>query len=160
MGTWHTDPTELVSIFRRALVALIPVAEAARIPWRDADAYDDWDEIARVLFNQIVLRSLEWAGVGKEDGFTFPEYGMYLEDYSSHHVIGVRTQQTHERLAVVARTTDHDAFDTVACRRHDAQGSLAVGEPLSVALADATFYVERRGKDGLNAVTEALVVEL
>ena len=41
---------ELLSAFRGALIALVPIMDQVGIKWRDEDAYDDWDDIAATLY--------------------------------------------------------------------------------------------------------------
>jgi hypothetical protein len=60
-ATWHTTVSELMGAFRRALVALVPSMDAARIPWRPPNAYDDWEEIAACLYKNVVTRSISWS---------------------------------------------------------------------------------------------------
>ncbi|MEM1367735.1 MAG: hypothetical protein AAGG02_06895 [Cyanobacteria bacterium P01_H01_bin.15] len=49
---------ELLDIFRGGLMALIPTMEHAKIPWQQAENYDDWDAIAETLYEQIVIDAL------------------------------------------------------------------------------------------------------
>jgi hypothetical protein len=54
------NTTSLFSIFRDALLALIPVFEEAGIGWRDQDQYDQFDKIASALFDSIVLEPIRY----------------------------------------------------------------------------------------------------
>src|SRR5512143_2384891 len=58
---WTTSVSDLLGLFRDALVALVPIAERARIRWRDGEAYDDWDAIASAIFDNLVVRSLNYS---------------------------------------------------------------------------------------------------
>ena len=53
-----TDPsftvTQLISVFRQGLIALVPIAEAVAITWRDEDIYDDWEHLQDALFTVLV----------------------------------------------------------------------------------------------------------
>jgi hypothetical protein len=56
---WATSVTELLAIFHDALAVLVPIADRARIRWRDGEAYDDWDSIGSALFENVVVRSIK-----------------------------------------------------------------------------------------------------
>jgi hypothetical protein len=76
---WRTTLTDLLGILQQALVALVPVAEKARIPWRDGEAYDDWDAMAGCLFDALVVRSVSYAReAGKVE---LPKYDMVYPSY-------------------------------------------------------------------------------
>lgn len=60
-GSWSTTITELLGTLRQALTVLVPVAEKIRMPWRDGEAYDDWDAIAECLYDNLVVHSIAWA---------------------------------------------------------------------------------------------------
>ena len=44
----------LVEAFQACLLALIPQVEAVGLPWRDGEAYDDWDRIEEALFKSVI----------------------------------------------------------------------------------------------------------
>ncbi len=71
----------LLGLFREALVALVPVFEAARIPWRDEEAYDQWDDISRVLYDKFVAEPIAW-GLDTLDDLHLAPYDMRIDDYS------------------------------------------------------------------------------
>jgi hypothetical protein len=48
------DVSELVGLFRDALVALLPIMDKSRIEWRDGRTYDPWEEIERTLYHSII----------------------------------------------------------------------------------------------------------
>lgn len=77
---WSTTLTELLGVLRQALAALVPVAEKARIPWRDGEAYDDWDAIAACLYDNLVVRPISCAAE-VEPGITLPKYDMLYPSY-------------------------------------------------------------------------------
>lgn len=45
---------ELLITFRRSLQALVPMAESARISWRDSDTHIDWENVAEALYDAFV----------------------------------------------------------------------------------------------------------
>ena len=53
------DVTELVGLFREALLALLPVMERSRIRWREGQSYDPWENIERTLYESIIGSCVE-----------------------------------------------------------------------------------------------------
>jgi len=81
MNHWRTSVSELIEIFKGALLALAPWLDRAKIPITTENAYDDYDEISSVLFRQIVQATVEDALDGYEN---LADYGIHLENYKSH----------------------------------------------------------------------------
>ena len=46
-GIAQEQINHLLETFRSGLRALIPIADTARIPWCEGEAYDDWDSLLR-----------------------------------------------------------------------------------------------------------------
>jgi hypothetical protein len=85
---WTTTVTELLGLFREALLALVPIAERAKISWRDGEAYDDWDAIAAALFNNLVVRGLRYGDATLMQS-EFTQYDTVLPFYRSVAFISV-----------------------------------------------------------------------
>jgi hypothetical protein len=99
MTLWRTNIGELLRIFRDAMKALVPQLKRAKIEWRDGAAYDDWDEIAQILYEKIVVSSLLWAmPEEKRELFHLSVYGMTYSAYASNAVITVNHASVEERL--------------------------------------------------------------
>ena len=79
-ASWSTTLTDLLGNLRQALAALVPMAEKARIPWRDGEAYDDWDAIAGCLYDNLVVRAISCATEGGPD-IELPKYDMVYPSY-------------------------------------------------------------------------------
>lgn len=73
----------LLETFRSGLRALIPVADAARIPWCEGEAYDDWDSLANRLFEVFIKRPII-EDEKSEDMLSLPPYDMQLGSYSEY----------------------------------------------------------------------------
>jgi len=73
---------ELLDIFRSGLAALVPIVERAGIPWRAGEAYDDWDAIASVLYEQIVANTLR-ACRDLPDDLELPRYDLIYPSYDN-----------------------------------------------------------------------------
>ncbi|MBK9381980.1 MAG: hypothetical protein IPN39_11675, partial [Chitinophagaceae bacterium] len=108
---WKTSVTELLAIFKGALLAIIPWLEKAKIKWEVGEAYDDWDNIAESLYKNIVCSSL--AGeVALEYGIA--KYNFKYVDYASINFIEVRNIENSERkFAFVAFQSDSSPLDSI-----------------------------------------------
>lgn len=81
---------EVLSNFRAALTALVPMAEHAGIGWRRIDAYDQWDAIVGSLFAGLVEEPLRYMFPESERGrFCLPVYDLLVERYESSAIIEV-----------------------------------------------------------------------
>jgi hypothetical protein len=58
-GTESFGITELVGLFREALIALLPVMDKSRIQWREGRTYDPWEDIERTLYYSIIGSCVE-----------------------------------------------------------------------------------------------------
>ena len=52
--TQHLTIEGLVTVFRKGLQALTGVFEEVRLPWKEPDAYDEWDNVAQALYYATV----------------------------------------------------------------------------------------------------------
>jgi hypothetical protein len=136
---WVTTVTELMQIFHDSLESLLPHLERARLPWREGQAYDEWDEISRVLFEKFVTESLKWA-IAAEDTLNLPEYDLSYESYEGRSLILVTSpilataKYVFVRFGSVSR-----ALDSVRCRAVDDRG-FPVGSDLEHAPVDTAKY--------------------
>jgi len=99
-NSWKTSVSELLSIFRGALIAIIPWLEKAKIKWKEGEVYDDWDNIAESLYRNIVCSSL----TGEVDSsYSIAKYNFQYEDYSTIDFIQVKSENHSDKsLAFVA----------------------------------------------------------
>src|SRR5688572_28080406 len=81
---WHATITDLVEHFRLALTSLVPAAEAAAIPWKDEEAYDDWDGLASELYRLFVVRPIICDPRNTYETLPLPPYGMHLSSYEDY----------------------------------------------------------------------------
>lgn len=143
MTAWVTTVDQLMLIFRDALRVLAPHIERARIEWRDGSAYDDWDEIAQVLYEKIVVVSVKWAIPEDErEGCHFPDYNMTYESYADRTVIVVNRELSGERLVFHSFTTDKEPFDKARACRVDRVGRVLSGNFVLIGADTATYSVE------------------
>jgi hypothetical protein len=59
-GKWTTSVDELMRLFGDAIRTLVPIAERARMHWKEPDSNDDWDRICEAIFRSIVIGSIEF----------------------------------------------------------------------------------------------------
>ena len=119
---WRTNISELMSIFRAALVVLVPVMERAHIRcW--GETYDDWDRIAEALYESIVNDSIRSAQpISNATQILLPKYDFRYDDYSELSFVSVAgLEATDRQFAFVAFDSQHTAFDVVKAREitHD-----------------------------------------
>ena len=88
---------DLLDTLRCGLSALVPVVERAGIPWTEGDAYDDWEAIASVLYEQIVLNTVRNTG-DVASNLTFPKYDLVYPSYESMTFFEVFSQHSAEAL--------------------------------------------------------------
>ena len=141
---WGTSVNKIIHIFRDALLALIPIADRARILWREPDNYDDWDLIAQSLFRSIVVMSLENADECKALQGT-PKYDERISDYSLKSFLS--TSKGSGELAFICFETDSLPFDTALLARLDEAGRVLRLERQDVG--QLHFLLSGRSKDSI-----------
>jgi len=152
---WRTSVNELIALFRDSILALLPSLQKAQIPWRDIDAYDQWDEISETLYKVLVLDAIQWALNDHE--MNVPRYGFKIDDYSSRSFIGVRSP-AGERTAFQLLDANNDRFDMVACRELTADFRIVEGDALYVPLSQCDFSFQHFvSGSGFTSVSELLV---
>lgn len=71
----QVSETEIVSQFRDALVALLPIMQVLDCVEDDTSLYDPFDRVADALWSELVLNSLQWK-YGLEQAPSLPPYGF------------------------------------------------------------------------------------
>ena len=159
---WTTRVERLMSIFRDSLLALIPHLEAARIPWREDEAYDEWDNIAGALFENIVLRSLRWGLGDLGTDLTFPSFGHVHENDASRAVIEVFVGEPPEspEWAFMRLGSKKDPLDRILCLRMAQDGKVLADEVRILPFANTSYRVWLRDGDQLKGPIDGLSIEL
>jgi hypothetical protein len=130
---------ELVAIFRGALLAIIPWIEKAKIKWKEGEAYDDWDNIAESLYNNIVCSSLT-GNVASE--YEIAKYNFYYDDYATTSFILVRSKNNPEkRFAFVHFQSNSSPMDTVKVAELDKKDNV-IGY-VDLKFCDSSFIFVR-----------------
>jgi hypothetical protein len=149
---WATSVNEPVQIFRAGLIALIPIADRARMPWREPDSYDDWDSIAAAMYEAIVLRSLEWSSEwDKFDGVQ--KYDLRTDGYSDRSFLTAKDDPG--ACAFVCFETESSPFDTCLFKRLD-RTSVVLG--LERRRTDLVRFVLAGRSGGALTIIDALRV--
>ena len=133
---WNVTVTGLMKVFQGALLAIIPWAERARIPWKDDSCYDDWEEICDVLFRRIVSATLH---SGNVPSAPLVKYGVCVEDYSNFSLVGVHHKGLKENpAALVSLASSSSPLDTVKAQIFEPASLKVVGQTV-IAFREAEF---------------------
>lgn len=118
--TWNTSTTEILTIFRDAILALIPTFEKAKIAWKEGEAYDDFDNIVEALYSNIVCSSLTGEVASQ---YNMPRYCGRYNYYASMDFIEVKNG-TGKRFAFIAYQTEKTPFDIIQVAELDEAGKV------------------------------------
>ncbi|WP_234683282.1 hypothetical protein [Bradyrhizobium monzae] len=143
---WSTSVDELVRTFRAGLIALIPIAERARMQWKEPNNYDDWDLISAVLFESIVSRSLaessEWNRFDAILG-----YDNRTASYLEGSFLAAKDEPS---CAFVCFETDSSPFDTCLFARLNTSNAVVGLERRSIEVVE--FVLSGRSGDVVTIV--------
>jgi hypothetical protein len=142
--------------FRECLDALSPVMTRHDIPWRDGEAYDDWDRIAETLFDVLVVgpSRLALAEANLDGVLPIPAYGFSYASYEAHSWFDFGGEGEH--LAFQEFVAD-DGFEVVRAVRVDASGRVLDPAVLLEWPSAENVCWERRFADGRSERVESLV---
>ena len=108
-GLSHFTIDEVMHDFRDALVAIAPVLTRTGI---DVGVDDDWDHIAEVLFDSIVLSPIRYSGYAPS--VVFDKYEFVYDDYTTRPFFVVRDeQQSGKRFIFFGIAPNENRFDWV-----------------------------------------------
>ncbi|MFO7575176.1 MAG: hypothetical protein R6W67_08470 [Bacteroidales bacterium] len=150
-----TSVTDLVVIFRGALLAIIPWLEKAKIKWEDGEAYDDWDNIAESLYKNIVCSTLT-GEVASE--YKIAKYNFNYNNYTSMNYIEVKYKDKSEKTFVfVAFQSNSSLLDSVKVAELDKTDNVVGYTKLKYENLEFVFVKYCNGK---KEVIDNLEVEL
>jgi hypothetical protein len=139
---WSTSIDELVRLFGDGLRALVPIAERARMQWKEPNSYDDWDHVCEALFRSIVIRSIDFSdGIGTS--LPVLDYDRRISSYARNSFIG--DSNAKDTTALICFETEKSPFD--ACLFAVLDRSLNVVGNRRVAAADVKFNLSRRDRE-------------
>ena len=148
---------DLMETFRSALLALLPLADKAKLAWTDADSHPDWERLARCAFDAFVRGPIGTdRSRGRFDASLAP-YDIDSVGYGESSWVGVgdsgSPSQALIRLVSVVRP-----FDSVQVVDVDLDRGLA-GARQIVPWDRARFVLVRRSKTGRLHYVETVVAE-
>lgn len=131
---------ELIRNFRRSLVALVPCVEAVRIPWTDAEKYDEWERLAAAAFESLVVFPIRTSIEEKLwEQITFVPYEMLQPNYARVSFIEVSPSSGAEARVFYGLSTEREPFDTCRWYRVAPDGRVLSRDQGQSPLADVKF---------------------
>lgn len=156
MGKWTTSVDELIKLFGDAIRALIPIAERARMHWREPDAYDDWDHICEAIFQSIVIASIDFSHDNRPL-LPIPDYDRRISSYEKHSFVS--NSYSKDTVAFICFETENTPFDI--CLFAVLDQNLNVVGTQRIAAAVVKFNLSRRAPDsGVLEIVDELTVQL
>ena len=139
--------SELIVNFRDALIAILPVARRAMIPYEDDKHYRHWESLADNLFNTFVRDPIETDRTHRgRNQLRLARYDIDVEDYAMMSWLTVDDESPHR--GVFVRFLSCDApFDSVQVVDVD-PGSLRADGCRTVSALDIRPALYRRFADG------------
>jgi hypothetical protein len=151
------EVSELIATFRDSLLSLSPVADRARLSWRDEDAHDDWERLVETAFDVFVKAPI-FSDPANRAALPLDRYDFHLANYGASSWIEVESADRRSGLAFVRFEAGEGDFRTMwLADPNPTEGALS-GEAQRWS-SDTRFRFARRDrKDGLSlhsAVTPA-----
>lgn len=151
---WHVTISELIHIFRQALIDLIPTFDRARIEWRGDQTYDDFERVAEALYDSIVRDAIESAQ-GFQTAIPLARYGLRESKDRSWILVN----DPSLRLSLYQLASSGSPFDTIECVPIDSEGK-QLQEIKVVRFDGARFLYEARFPDATTETVYEVDVEL
>lgn len=149
---------ELLEIFRDALAALIPLADRAKMNYRDIEPHRDWERLAESLFDAFVRSPIESDRSRAHDELPLARYDIDLDDYLGKSWLGLASD-SGEITAIVRFLSYDDPFDTAQIVEID-PATLRANQRRTVPLSEVVPVLYRRRERGsTEVVTQVEAVE-
>jgi hypothetical protein len=142
MGKWKTTIKELLLNYKGALQSIIPWLDKSNIPYKEGEAYDEWDTITSTIFETIVINSINYSDelTDKKD---FPKYDFQYQDYNNLNLILCENPIGKNEFLVFVSFSTVDNFEMInTCII--AKDSLIVKSRSKIKLSDANFYLNQK----------------
>ena len=152
---WRVTANVLLSNLRDALSALVPVAERARISWREDDAYDDWDDLASRIYDVLVGRPIAADMSGGLEALHLAPYDIRLSSYIEHSAIVARASD-HSVLVFNRLLAGDGEFSAAEALSARVDGRLLEVEPTVLPIDSVSWLLLRRRRDGSTDFREQL----
>ena len=137
--------TSLLLLYRDALRALVPFFDQLGLPWREPDAYDEWDELASLLYRHFVVGSLlETSVVEDRETIKVAEYDIVQQSYAGMSYVSViPLGEPKDRCRVFhSFATDVNPLDRIRFLRINNEGMVLRQDLESCSIDRAAFHFE------------------
>lgn len=111
-----TSISKCIDWFRLSLIKLIPIVDAAKVPWRRAETLSyDFDELSSSLFSVFVKSNcLNSEELERAAAYTFPFQECAVMEISDPQTLSLTvSDKTGAEGRFVMLTTQNEPFDTV-----------------------------------------------
>lgn len=161
-GIWQTTVKKVISIFRDALIALAPALDKAHIPYGDYEQYDDFDAIAEVLYEQIVLNSIKGDFSNNDSILEIPAYGFSFvsERHTAFIEVSLNTEANEKHYCVFRSfSSNENLFDAVFCGLLNKGSGIVSEETKYFPFTECSFQLRHREKNTImcKSVLEVLL---
>lgn len=148
---------ELMDTFRSALLALVPVADRAKLVWSDGDTHRDWERLAACVFDTFVRGPVSADMHWGTRHAPVARYDVDASGYGEVSWIG-EGDSSNPGCAVVRFLSVAEPFDTVQVVEVDCESGLA-GERRSVRWDECRFFLVRRSAGTTLEIVASVVAE-
>jgi hypothetical protein len=148
---WETSVEEVMIIFRDALASLDPFLAKARISSKEGKQYDDYDAIAEMLYEKIVINSIKWSFADSQE-IELPVYGFEFDSAKHTAFIEVCLEIESDQKQYVFQNffSEENPYDKVVCYPFGTAQSLFSAETAYVSLKDCSFQLRYKKENGCN----------
>jgi hypothetical protein len=143
---YRASTDELVENFRIALMALLPIADRAKINYGDADTHRDWERLAECCFDTFVRSPINADRAATQRELPIARYDVDLADYLGASWLTPFPDDPY-RGAFVRLLSINAPFDTLQVVSVDPR-SLLAGERMILPLSGAKIALFRRTETG------------
>jgi hypothetical protein len=137
---------ELLDNFRHALMAILPLADRAKINYRDEETHRDWERLAESLFDAFVRSPMDSDRARIGDELPLARYDVDVDDYLALSWLASDADSPH-RGAVVRFLSVGSPFDAAQVVDLDPT-TLRATRRRTVPLSDIRPALYRRHESG------------
>lgn len=156
---WETSVEEVMTIFRDALASLAPFLDKARISSKEGEQYDDYDAIAELLYEKIVINSIKWAFADSEE-IEIPAYGFEFDSERHNAFIEVDfgDESNREQFVFQDFVSENNAFDTVKSYPLGETKSLFSTETAYISRKQSSFQLRYKKENEFHSMSALIVL--
>lgn len=147
IAVWRPSIADLLRHFQASLRTMAPLAEDAKIPWREAEAYDEWDEIASAMYDVFVARPIAADTSISAQARPLAPYDLRLESYKQNSVIAIE-QSRHSTLILNRLLAGEGDFSQCEALTVSPDLGQVVDEPVVRPFAEVDPLLVRRRLTG------------